>query len=304
MGIQPAARFTDNHICTKHGGGPIKKPTYKDKILVNGLLHARATGKATCNGPDDVIVTGAATVYVAGQPSARVNEKTMHGGYIPPPCSPNVFIGGPSTGVTIGDPEGVGEELCKAASLGRAGQTMHQNYENCGLECIRPIINKLSDENFDEFGMLDWALKNSHKADAFGLKITGNMYARSVFKQDGSLDLDLSGGTSSLDWAVIFSEFDIGAQLDEPSIDVVTQGLSEGSPVISSHESSTWYGDQDSTSNHAVTATGATYDSEGNVTDMHVNDTGGSGGCNKTVPISKYVNSMKGYVVRPLKKMW
>lgn len=111
-----AARVGDNHVCTMldpatgapHVGGPVL-PYPNPNVFVNALPQARAADQLVCSNPaPDFLVTGSATVLINGLPAARVNDKTLHGA----PASTlvcgsaKVEIGGPATGVTLGDPTG------------------------------------------------------------------------------------------------------------------------------------------------------------------------------------------------------
>jgi uncharacterized Zn-binding protein involved in type VI secretion len=96
----PAARVSDNHVCpmvtgvVPHVGGPILPPCQVN-VLIVGLNAARVSDMATCVGPPDVIVKGAATVLIGGLPAARITDTTVHGGAIVV-GAPTVLIGDPS----------------------------------------------------------------------------------------------------------------------------------------------------------------------------------------------------------------
>src|SRR5690606_34460656 len=57
------------------------------------------------------------------------------------PLSPTISIGGPTTGVTVGN-VAAGQEACQAAAATRASGKTKQTYGNCGLESLRQIINR------------------------------------------------------------------------------------------------------------------------------------------------------------------
>lgn len=63
-------------------------------VLIGSLPAARMSDMATCAGPPDVIVKGAATVFIGGLPAARQLDITAHGGLITLGC-PTVLIGDP-----------------------------------------------------------------------------------------------------------------------------------------------------------------------------------------------------------------
>ena len=85
--MPPAARVTDMHVCpasngpVPHVGGPIIPPC-AIKVLIGKLPAARATDKATCVGPPDVIAQGSTKVMIAKLPAARMGDQCGHGGKI------------------------------------------------------------------------------------------------------------------------------------------------------------------------------------------------------------------------------
>lgn len=86
MGM-PAARVTDMHTCpmvtvlVPHVGGPIIPPC-APTVLIGGLPAARVTDMCICAGPPDMIVKGSMSVFIMGQPAARIGDLTTHGGVI------------------------------------------------------------------------------------------------------------------------------------------------------------------------------------------------------------------------------
>lgn len=95
-----AARINDMHVCPMitpgvppipHVGGPILPPCAVT-VLTGGLPQARVGDMAVCVGPPDVIVMGAFSVLVIGQPAARFGDLCAHGGTIVM-GQPNVLIG-------------------------------------------------------------------------------------------------------------------------------------------------------------------------------------------------------------------
>lgn len=92
-----AARVGDLHVCPlsdgpkPHVGGPIVAGV--GTVLIDGQAAATVGSVCTCIGPPDAIAMGSATVYVGGQPVARVGDMTIHGGVITS-GSPTVDIGG------------------------------------------------------------------------------------------------------------------------------------------------------------------------------------------------------------------
>jgi uncharacterized Zn-binding protein involved in type VI secretion len=100
MGM-PAARVGDMHVCPMvtpgvppipHVGGPILPPCAVT-VLIGSIPAARATDKALCVGPPDVIVKASTTVLICSLPAARIGDMTAHGGSIVLGL-PTVLIGG------------------------------------------------------------------------------------------------------------------------------------------------------------------------------------------------------------------
>jgi uncharacterized Zn-binding protein involved in type VI secretion len=95
---QPAARVGDMHTCpaftvlVPHVGGLILPPGCLT-VLIGGQPAARASDKATCVGPPDMIAKGSLTVKIGGLPAARVLDPSAHGGAISKGCL-TVMIGG------------------------------------------------------------------------------------------------------------------------------------------------------------------------------------------------------------------
>jgi uncharacterized Zn-binding protein involved in type VI secretion len=91
----PAARLGDMHVCPMvdgvkpHVGGPIAlgAPT----VFVGGQPLARVGDIAVCVGPPDVIVLGSPKFLVSGMPAARLGDMTAHGGVIVQ-GAPNVLL--------------------------------------------------------------------------------------------------------------------------------------------------------------------------------------------------------------------
>ena len=84
---QPLARVGDDHQCpaledgvVPHVGGPIT--TGATTVFINGQPAARVGDPAHCAAGTDTIRAGAAHITIEGQAAARVNDPTTHGGTI------------------------------------------------------------------------------------------------------------------------------------------------------------------------------------------------------------------------------
>ena len=85
---RPASRLGDMHVCplvnpgpVPHVGGPILPPCVPT-VLIGGMPAAPMGNMATCVGPPDSTVMGAATVHVGGRPLVRLGDPTAHGGTV------------------------------------------------------------------------------------------------------------------------------------------------------------------------------------------------------------------------------
>jgi uncharacterized Zn-binding protein involved in type VI secretion len=274
--MPPAARVTDIHICSNpapkpHGGGPIN-PSGSPLVISNGLAQARATDPCTCTPPAplDFIVTGAGQVLVDGLPAARMTDKTMH----PPPGmiavgSPNILIGGPTVGVTLGGGTAA-TQACQDAASGRPSGSTQQTWNNCGTESCRQIINQAKGTNLTEANVLDRAIARDQAEE--------------------TPDPHKTGGTSASDRQAILADHGIASQLQDASMDNITQAVAEKKGVISGHTAATFFNNQQR-GTHAVLVTGMQYDANGNLVNVIVNDTG-LGVCGRAVPLAQYQNSL------------
>jgi uncharacterized Zn-binding protein involved in type VI secretion len=282
-----AARVRDMHSCPKvrviipHLGGPILPPC-DPTTLVNGRAQARATDNADCIGPNDLIVTGSDWVRYQGLPAARVGSKTMHGGKVLPPCSPDVFIGGPEVGVLVGDPhEAAGE--CWDMAKGRADNSVTQSYSNCGVESARMIVNHATDASVTEDAMFDLA--------------TSKGWAKSVVDPaTKKMDRFKSGGTPDKGRQSILGAYGVSSTSMSQNMASIEQAVAEGKGIISIHKVGVlWKTTQEGT--HAVNTTGIRYGPDGKPQSVYVADTSGNGrqGCLTELPVDRYEKSLSSY---------
>ncbi|WP_437606059.1 PAAR domain-containing protein [Sorangium sp. So ce834] len=275
-----AARVGDNHTCnmvdpsgTPHAGGPVNPPG-SPTVITNSVAQARATDRLTCAVPaPDFIVTGAGSVLVDGLPAARKTDRTMHA----PPGqimigSPDVLIGGPTVGATLGNPAG-GNTTCQAAASGRSSGRTQQSYNNCGVESSRQLINQANGSSVREDALLDEAMRNGD-AD----------------QERRRFD---SGGTSPAQRQSILARNGVPSTLQPNTMDNITQAVAERRGVITSHDVSVLWGPGNS-GGHAVVVTGLEYDQNGNLINVVINDTGrSSGNCQNRVPAAQFRNSLR-----------
>lgn len=85
--MPPAATMSSMHTCpmvtgvVPHVGGPVSGPC-APTVFIAGQPAARVSDLAVCVGPPDAIVRGSATVNIMGLPAARIGDATAHGGTI------------------------------------------------------------------------------------------------------------------------------------------------------------------------------------------------------------------------------
>lgn len=70
-----------NPDSSPHVGGVVNPPGCSS-VLIEGKFAARQGDMLTCTGPPDSIMKGSTTVKIGGQPAARKDDPTMHGGMI------------------------------------------------------------------------------------------------------------------------------------------------------------------------------------------------------------------------------
>jgi uncharacterized Zn-binding protein involved in type VI secretion len=306
--MPPASRVTDMQVCTTaspspHGGGPILPPCSPD-VMTNVLPQARVTDRAVCVGPLNFIVTGSTTVMVNGLMAARMTDKMMH----PPPGmitlgSPNVMIGGPVGGGTLGNPT-KGQAACVAARAGRtpppgavgptgvqlAPNTPGQSYNNCGVESTRQIINTVNTAaspplpTVTQEGLLTQAFANN-----WATQVPGNMYQSgatvpnqqvSILQGNGVPASQVAPTPENLQQAVAEHRgavVSVWAAKLWPPVTVLANGMLPGT----------------NTGGHAVLVTGVQYDANGNPLNYIINDTG-RGVCKQSVPAAQFTGSLIG----------
>ena len=272
----PAARIHDQHACPVHGGGPTLPPGAAT-VLVNQLPAVGVTDRCTCAGPTDFVVTGAATVLVGGKFAARLTEKTMHGPGLVLGASPNVLIGGPSAGATLG---GRGcARACTAAANGRESKKTKQSYGNCGIESSRQLINRATGKDLSEQELFDDAV--AHGEALQDDPITGRC--------PNPADV---GGSSPDGRQKLLARHGVTSKLvpQHPPNELM-QAVAEGKGVITSHDAGKLWGDKDQSGYHAILMTGIVFDEEGRPVEVITNDTG-LGACGNGVPAKQFFGSL------------
>jgi hypothetical protein len=204
--------------------------------------------------------------------------------------SGNVMIGGPTVGVTLGNPE-AGKAACVAAAAGRdppAGavdnhgrplphRTTKQSYGNCGVESARIIINRATGKKVTEDGLLDWAIEHG-LADGPG---------DPAHRYNGGATLDDQTEKT-------LREHGVESTRERQTMENIAQAVAEGKGVITAHKTSTLWDDRKYDGNHVVNVTGLVYDSNGNLVSVVTLDTG-TGNCATIVPAGRYEASLRSW---------
>jgi uncharacterized Zn-binding protein involved in type VI secretion len=274
-----AARQGDLHICKHllpipHLGGPVIKPCSPD-VETNALPQARASDKLLCilAGAPNFIVTGSGTVQINGLLAARKTDKTLH----PPPGeivigSPDVEIGGPTIGATLGGADATSE--CLGMAAGRTSGRVQQSYNNCAIESSRMLINKANGSAITEDSLLDEAM-------AGGL-------ANEAHDAAGNQDRWASGGS----WHAIdiLNNHGVPATAQSVNMDNIAQAVAEKRGVITVHDAGKLWGTTDA-GLHAINVTGIQYDADGKPAQVIMNDTG-LGSCGRSMPAADFESSL------------
>jgi hypothetical protein len=204
-----------------------------------------------------------------------MTDKTMH-----PPSgsivmgSTKLLIGGPTVGVTLGNPA-AGEAACNQAAGGRAGGSSQQSYQNCGVESARQIINQATGAYVGEDALMDHAMNN-------------HMASRESTRAD-------SGGTSPAERTQLLNDQGVSTSSQPQTMANVMQGVAEGRGVITSHDVSVLWG-PGNTGGHAIVVTGIRYGADGRPEAVITNDTGrlpGDGNCRVEYSAATFENSFR-----------
>ncbi|MCL2725988.1 MAG: PAAR domain-containing protein [Polyangiaceae bacterium] len=276
-------------------GGPILPPG-APKVLIGGNFPAARIGDwATCVGPLDTIAKGAFPVPINGSPAARKTDQTAHGGEIKEGCT-TVLIGLAGTAGNVF----VGQQICEAAFNGRKKTTNNpdghsQNYNNCGIESSRQVINQAKNSNLTEDGLLQDALNNGW-ASRGAPPNTGLGDPPVPF---GTPPRFQDGGSTVTQRQNLLNNYQVSSSVKTNNLDNIGQALSGGKGVIADTDAHfLWDGVPNinppaAGSFHAVTVTGVEYDDNGNVTNVIVNDTG-IGECSRKVPVDTWNKAVQG----------
>ncbi len=268
----PAARLGDLHVCpafngpVPHVGGPIL-PACEPTVIIGGMPAARITDMAQCVGPPDVISSGAGNVLIGRKPAARILDSCGHGGAIVLGCF-TVLIGtqgGATAHLSAGQVAGV---------LGAAAFPGQQTYGNCGVQSSAEIIFLSTGKRPGEDEILNYAL--SHDL------------------ADQSTNPLERGGTNPERRQQLLAAYGVDSTIQPTTRESLGQVIRDGnSAIISADAGLLWNDPAYLGGGHAVTVTGGTFDSDGNLQTVMVNDTGT--GQRHEMPANDFFNATDNY---------
>lgn len=247
----PAARVGDMHTCPlvdpgpkPHVGGAVTMG--ETTVLIGGALAARTTDQALCAGPPDFIVVGSSTVHIGGQLAAYLGSQTMHGGVISAGY-PQVLIGGPPAGATLGNPV-----------RGAALYPGDQSSGTCALLTSAQIIGQVTGTTPSE-------------AEMQAVGQAAGVYTPPV-------PSPANEGTDANGEVALLAAYGIGAHEEEQTMENIQQAVAEGRGVAADCDAGILWGDPTyNGGGHTVNVTGMEYGSDGNLENVVINDTGRAG---------------------------
>jgi uncharacterized Zn-binding protein involved in type VI secretion len=232
-----------------HIGGPIL-PACKPSVLIGGLPAARVGDNAYCNGPPDVIVQGSSNVFIGGQMAARMGDRTAHGGIIIF-GNPRVWIG--ENGAKPAAPLSAGEVRNLLGSSAFPGQ---QSYGNCGVQSSEQVIFLDTGNRIPEKEILDQAI-------SMGIAGTGN-----------PADASSVGATSADGRKELLAHYGVQSTVQPTTREALGSAIRGGKGVIVNVNAGVLWNDDNVQGSHAIVVTDGTFDNDGNLQTVTVNDTG------------------------------
>ncbi|MFT3867629.1 MAG: PAAR domain-containing protein [Nibricoccus sp.] len=278
-----------------HVGGPVL-PACFPTVLIGGQPAARVSDKLTCMGPPDTIVKGSFVVPIGRKPAARMTDTTAHGGVIVAGC-PTVLIG---LAGTTGNPPVAADIFGKMVDgrqpasgstdvYGNAlvPKTIQQSYNNCGVESSRQIIMQATGNAIQQEALLGQATSNKWASEPAIGSVQGGVI---VTANNRSY---LSGGTSPTTRVEILKANGVPAKTMPATMSNMESSLSEGKGVIAAVDAAYLWppGSAPAGSFHAVVVTGATYDENGTLTNVVINDTG-TGQSAEPIPAAQFEKAL------------
>ena len=293
MGL-PAARITDE-VDHRHASGDILEGS--PNVTIGGLRAARVGDKVKHGWGTEVIVEGEPTVTINGLFAARMTDAVSCGGHISTGCG-TVTIGH-ARGRVVGNVQ-AGQKMCIAAAKGRKNtldrmlgglKPTQQSYNNCGVESARQIINQATGKKLTEDELLQAALDDGLADRGDPTNVPPGSPPR---KQDGITIPEqrqaILGG---------WGDYSVDSTIEASSLDNISQALSSGKGVIADVDAHYLWENIPGIKQpnfgafHAVTITGIEYDSNGNIVNIIINDTG-TGQCSRRVPVDTWNKAVQG----------
>ena len=260
---KPATRIGDNHMCPMTDGpkphvGGVVLPPGTVTVLTGGLPAATMGDSCLCvSSIPNSIVLGSLGVFIGGRPSARMFDKTLHGG---------TLISGTPT-VLIGD---------VSAMVGPAIFPGKQRHSNCGVQAMQQVIRQTTGVVHEEDELLQLAVaggfveaKPAGLIGATGPQARHDMLAAHGIASTTVVPPKLDGIE---DETVIAAA---RAAHNEATKRALTHALQqEKSVIVGLDANRLWFGKEDG-GGHAVLVTAGDFDEHGELTHVYLNDTQG-----------------------------
>lgn len=212
-------------------------------------------------------ITFSFDVKLQGKAACRLTDKMFHNHMNTVNCAGVI-----QKPITVGEVNAA-TKACQDAAKGRKSKSTKQSYQNCGVESSRQIINSAKGKKMGEETLLDRALKSGD--------------ARKKETRAAS------GGTNPGDRKNILKDQGVSSTLEPQTLRGMEKAVSEGKGVIASVDATKLYGLTDNkVRGHAVVVTGVVKDSDGNITEVIINDTG-KGHCGKHYPVGQFKKSLR-----------
>jgi hypothetical protein len=228
--------------------GGIKSSTFmKESTWILYSFDVKMDGKNACRLTDKKFHNHENTVNLGGElqsPSAVP----------PPPTSVENAI-----------------KACEEARKGRKRNKKSQSYENCGVECVRQIINRKNKTSWTEDAMLNWALRAK--------------------KAEKKLKRRSSGGTNYAQRYSILYRFGVDSKMVPQTMGNIKAATAKGKGVIAAVDVKKLWGPKYN-GGHVVLVIGVVEDKDGNVKEVIVNDSG-MGDCGKRYPADQFEKALR-----------
>jgi YD repeat-containing protein len=166
----------------------------------------------------------------------------------------------------------------------------NQSYGNCGPEACRQIINKATGKNISQEDLLKKAQQTPSTAPGRKHQADGTMDPKHIGD---------SGASTPEDDVGILNDNGVPAHLvkdQNPDTDGLAQAVAEGKGTLVVVNTGRYRRlKKDTGDTHVIAVTGVTYDGNGKIVEVTVNDTGIESGCGQVIPQDHLYHSRDGH---------